>query len=149
MIKEEKYLVDRFGKKQPFSVPEGYFDQFASQFMENLPEREEEAVVVRLDSHSRWSRLRSRHSLMSPWSDPAAMAPSPSGSTIRRWSVAACLAVALAGAGMWAFQGESPKATGAADASQLASSNYNTAIDQAADYAMMDNGDIYAYVSGY
>ena len=124
MIKEEKYLVDRFGKKQPFSVPEGYFDQFASQFMENLPEREEEAVVVRLDSHSRWS-------------------------TIRRWSVAACLAIALAGAGMWAFQGESPKATGAADASQLASSNYNTAIDQAADYAMMDNGDIYAYVSGY
>jgi hypothetical protein len=124
MIKEEKYLVDRFGKKQPFSVPEGYFDQFASQFMEQLPEREEEAVVVRLDSHSRWS-------------------------TIRRWSVAACLAIALAGVGMWAFQGESPKATGAADASQLAASNYNTAIDQAADYAMMDNGDIYAYVSGY
>ena len=124
MIKEEKYLVDRFGKKQPFSVPEGYFDQFASQFMENLPEREEEAVVVRLDSHSRWS-------------------------SIRRWAVAACLAVALAGVGMWAFQGESPKATGAADASQLAASNYNTAIDQAADYAMMDNGDIYAYVSGY
>ena len=124
MIKEEKYLVDRFGKKQPFSVPEGYFDQFASQFMENLPEREEEAVVVRLDSHSRWS-------------------------TIRRWSVAACLAVALAGAGMWAFQGESPKATGAADTDQFASSNYNTAIDQAADYAMIDNGDIYAYVSGY
>lgn len=124
MIKEEKYLVDRFGKKQPFSVPEGYFDQFASQFMENLPEREEEAVVVRLDSHSRWS-------------------------TIRRWSVAACLAVALAGVGMWAFQGESSKATGAADASQFAASNYNTAIDQAADYAMMDNGDIYAYVSGY
>ena len=51
--------------------------------------------------------------------------------------------------GMWAFQGESPKATGAADAGQFASSNYNTAIDQAADYAMMDNGDIYAYVSGY
>ena len=124
MIKEEKYLVDRFGKKQPFSVPEGYFDQFASQFMEQLPEREEEAVVVRLDSHSRWS-------------------------TIRRWSVAACLAIALAGAGMWAFQGESPKATGAADTDQFASSNYNTAIDQAADYAMMDNGDIYAYVSGY
>ena len=124
MIKEEKYLVDRFGKKQPFSVPEGYFDQFASQFMEQLPEREEEAVVVRLDSHSRWS-------------------------TIRRWSVAACLAIALAGAGMWAFQGESPKATAAAEASQFAASNYNTAIDQAADYAMMDNGDIYAYVSGY
>ena len=124
MIKEEKYLVDRFGKKQPFSVPEGYFDQFASQFMEQLPEREEEAVVVRLDSHSRWS-------------------------TIRRWSVAACLAVALAGVGMWAFQGESSKATSAADAGQFAASNYNTAIDQAADYAMMDNGDIYAYVSGY
>lgn len=124
MIKEEKYLVDRFGKKQPFSVPEGYFDQFASQFMENLPEREEEAVVVRLDSHSRWSRLR-------------------------HWAAAACLAVALAGAGMWAFQGESSKATGAADTDQFASSNYNTAIDQAADYAMMDNGDIYAYVSGY
>lgn len=37
-MKEEKELVARYGKKQPFNVPEGYFKQFHEQLMSSLPE---------------------------------------------------------------------------------------------------------------
>ena len=39
MINEELYLRSRMGKENPFRVPEGYFDNFASQLMEKLPEK--------------------------------------------------------------------------------------------------------------
>lgn len=37
-MKEEKELMARCGKKQPFKVPEGYFEQFHEQLMSSLPE---------------------------------------------------------------------------------------------------------------
>ena len=37
-MKEEKELIARCGKKQPFNVPEGYFKQFHEQLMSSLPE---------------------------------------------------------------------------------------------------------------
>lgn len=37
-MKEEKELIAQCGKKQPFKVPEGYFEQFHEQLMKNLPE---------------------------------------------------------------------------------------------------------------
>ena len=40
MLKEEKYLNEVMGRKNPFRVPEGYFDDFADRMMEMLPEKE-------------------------------------------------------------------------------------------------------------
>ena len=40
MIAEEKYLEDKYGKKQPFKVPNGYFDSFADNLMDKLPEQQ-------------------------------------------------------------------------------------------------------------
>lgn len=37
-MKEEKELMARCGKEQPFKVPEGYFEQFHEQLMSSLPE---------------------------------------------------------------------------------------------------------------
>lgn len=37
-MKEEKQLIAQCGKKQPFKVPEGYFEQFHEQLMSSLPE---------------------------------------------------------------------------------------------------------------
>ncbi len=37
-MKEEKQLIAQCGKKQPFMVPEGYFEQFHEQLMSSLPE---------------------------------------------------------------------------------------------------------------
>ena len=36
-MKEEKQLIAQCGKKQPFKVPEGYFEQFHEQLMSSLP----------------------------------------------------------------------------------------------------------------
>ena len=39
-MKDEKELMARCGKKSPFKVPEGYFEQFHEQLMSSLPEPE-------------------------------------------------------------------------------------------------------------
>ena len=37
-MKDDKDLMARCGKEQPFKVPEGYFEHFHEQLMNNLPE---------------------------------------------------------------------------------------------------------------
>ena len=39
-MKEEQELITRCGKENPFRTPQGYFEQFHKQLMENLPEME-------------------------------------------------------------------------------------------------------------
>ena len=39
MKKEETNLLNRCGKENPFKVPEGYFENFAVQMMDQLPEK--------------------------------------------------------------------------------------------------------------
>lgn len=39
-MKDEKELMVRCGKENPFRTPEGYFEQFHEQLMTNLPEME-------------------------------------------------------------------------------------------------------------
>lgn len=48
MMNEELYLKSRMGNKNPFSVPEGYFDNFAAEMMRNLPEQPQQSKFVRL-----------------------------------------------------------------------------------------------------
>ncbi len=52
MIKEEKILRNKFGSENHFTVPDGYFDNFAEQLERQLPEQEPRVVTVSL-----WSRL--------------------------------------------------------------------------------------------
>ncbi len=33
-MRGEKYIEEKVGKRNPFQVPEGYFEQFASQLMQ-------------------------------------------------------------------------------------------------------------------
>ena len=54
MIAEEKYLEDKYGKKQPFKVPNGYFDSFADNLMDKLPEQQ----PVITPHISMWRKLR-------------------------------------------------------------------------------------------
>lgn len=123
MTAEEKELERMIGKKQPFAVPDGYFDRFAGVMAAKLPERQPavQAPVVPL-----WRRLR-----------PAI-------------AVAAC-----AGAVVWgAVQfGHSMKPAPAHDAiasntkaAHSASADSYGSLDVAADYTMIDNDDIYAFV---
>ena len=42
-MKEENDIFKKCGKGNPYSVPEGYFEQFTSNLMNRLPEKQEEA----------------------------------------------------------------------------------------------------------
>ena len=51
-MKEDKELMARCGKENPFSTPEGYFEHFHEQLMASLPDMEapstEEPVCINL-----------------------------------------------------------------------------------------------------
>jgi len=118
----EKEFEKRFGKRQPFKVPEGYFEDFERQLMAQLPEEEAKVVEMRPETKGR--------------------------SIFRRIALAAasvCAAVFIVGAALHVQGGN-----GATDSAVAMQDKYATsysAIDMAADYVMMDNEDIYAYVS--
>ena len=67
-MNEEKYIEERVGKRNPFQVPEGYFDSFADRMMQQLPER---PVSVEASPKVRKPALTVR---MRPWLYAAACA---------------------------------------------------------------------------
>lgn len=107
MDNEERYIKERLGDKNPFVVPEGYFDQLADSVMSRLPER----------------KTRSRFAVLRPWLYAAAC-------------IVAVVVMALS------FHFDRSAASG--EPSMLAGSADNTYIEEAADYAMLDNDEIYA-----
>lgn len=122
-MNEEGYLKSRVGQRNPFRVPDGYFGDFTSQMMDKLPCREARVVPIR---NSRMKKLR-----------PLLY-------------VAACICVAIFSLALYFT--EMPSATDAQDCeeamAQGRTTSYWTYEDEVIDYAMMDNTDIYAYLSG-
>lgn len=45
-MEEEKYIEELVGKKNPFVVPGGYFEQLTARVMDQLPERRQKARQV-------------------------------------------------------------------------------------------------------
>jgi len=120
MNNEEQYLKERFGTRTPFKVPEGYFDSVASEIMAKLPQEEQQAQVVEL-------RPRSRR-----WRSVA--------------MIAASVCVAVFSVGMY-LKGAAPQPSSQQSFAEIQSSS--AAFDDVADYTMMDNQDMYAYVAEY
>ena len=111
MENEEKYIREKVGQKNPFTVPEGYFDQLTSQVMSQLPERRQESRVVQL----------------------------------RKWFYAAACVAAVAVMGLtfhFHQQAEDQAVVASVD-----TNIENSYIDEVADYAMLDNSEIYAYLA--
>lgn len=121
MMKEEKILKEKFGKVNPFTVPEGYFDSFADNLMEQLPVMD--ARVIDMRTQSWWQRM--------PLGKVAAIA-----------SVVAILGCGALFLTHHDGRGRTPMASVDASHAQEANSEYGT-FDEMADYAMMDNQDIY------
>ena len=127
---DELYLKQKVGNRNPFRVPDGYFDQLTQQVMQQLPEREE--TVAKQLSIS--SQPRARKVQMRPW-----------------LYAAACSVLAFAMGVSYYFmksQSTSTDATPMAAAAPAAPATYtasdNSYIDEVADYVMMDNTEIYA-----
>ena len=120
-MNEEMYIQEKVGKRNPFRVPEGYFDNLTAQVMQNLPEQ---------------PKRRAKSVFMRP----------------AFYAVAASVcALLIAGAAwMWSPSAEvsSPTAVqaqaGTQPQQQDASGEY---MEEAADYMMLDNHEIYAYLA--
>ena len=54
MLKKDNILNSRFGKKNHFQVPAGYFDQLTDRVMANLPEQEPRIIHMQ---PSLWQRM--------------------------------------------------------------------------------------------
>lgn len=124
MTKDEKLIISKFGRVNPFAAPEGYFSSFARDFAERLPERETAAAAVPADNSGVTGSLR-----VSVW---------------HKVACAACVAVAALLTSLYLVGSDSD------DNSQQATTDmmsYDDYVDMVADYAMMDNDDIYALIS--
>ncbi len=110
--------------ENPFSVPEGYFDNLAQRMIDNLPAHEVRMIPTE-------EKKKSRNRLFQ-WA---------------RYGAAAAVVAAVCMAGMHFINNE-PTAKTQVAASTTASYSTDENIDAMADYIMADDQDLYAYISG-
>ncbi len=121
-MNEEKYIEEKFGKRNPFRVPDGYFEGLADEVMRGLPDN---TVEVR--------KPRAKTVWMRPVFYAAASV----------CALFVCAAIWLS----WPqesspSQGQMAKAV---EVKQVQQQETDDAFfDEAADYMMLDNQDIYA-----
>lgn len=116
MMNEEEYIRNKMDQRpSPFRVPEGYFEQLSDRIMSRLPQEEP--------------------------------AQQPKPALIRRLRpllyAAACVCIAVFSVAIY-FNHHNAEQQTATAALQQQDTYYNdTYIDEAADYAMLDNEEIY------
>lgn len=118
MANSEEILEKRFGRQTPFTVPEGYFAQLQQNVMDALPEQPSKVVV-----------MTPRHRFLRPMV-----------------GIAASVCIALFGMAVWfGSNSDSDKNVALAESDDFV--EMFSDADGAAEYIMMDNEDIYAFVS--
>jgi hypothetical protein len=122
---EEKYLIEKVGKENPFKVPEGYFDTLSSQIMAKV---EAEGVAPRDIKTAKEKRAKTL------WLRPVLYAAA---------SVCA-LFISVVAYQSHSDQGVAAPAQNVVANNQMMMDEY---FDEAADYVMLDNQDIYACLS--
>jgi hypothetical protein len=117
MNNNESSIERKFGKKQPFKVPEGYFDDLSERLMAQLPAQKQN-ISVSCPCSSR-VRLVFKYQIG------------------RISLIAASVAVVFFSLNFIFFKKDAhPDQTAQKPVQKIT-------VDQAADYAMMDNEDIY------
>ncbi len=119
----EKYVRSRMSRKEPFQVPEGYFDNLVGEIMAKLPEQKELDGAGQTDSRKVVPLTPSLYARLRPV-----------------LYVAACLLVAVLSLAV--YFADSDEKEGQQVAAQY--SYKDASIDEVADYMMADNSDIYA-----
>lgn len=133
MINEEQYIHERLGRKNPFRVPEGYFDSLTAEVMSRLPEqdsRAETGAAVQSGQSQKQPEQARQSRLVS----------------IRPWLyAAACLFVALFTAAVYfAAPDAGSQQMAVATTTTTTVTTQENYVDEVADYVMADNMDIYA-----
>ena len=118
MMNEEEFLKSKMGTRNPFTVPEGYFDQLTAQVMQKINVEEEKKA-----KKTKPAIMRTLRPLL---------------------YAAACSCIALFGVAI--YQHLNHEATEAQELqSNIVVTGYSDSyIEECADYAMLDNDDIYA-----
>ena len=127
MSNEELYLKERVGTANYFTVPEGYFEQLTEQIMQQLPTEQPAAATIPLTSGEQKGNGGQQRGLLV---------------RLRPWLyAAACIAAVVVMVLTFYFRQPSNEPVVAAT---TVDSEY---MEEAADYAMLDNMDIYACLS--
>lgn len=124
MENEERYIKEKIGDRSPFRVPEDYFDQLASRVMSQLPEQQE----------------LSKKSMQQPRRQARLVA-------LRPWLYAAACVIAIVVLTLTLHFHQrvaEPLEQPMAAVSTPVDDEY---IDDVADYVMLDNTEIYAYLA--
>lgn len=130
MKNEELYLRSRMGRENHFRVPEGYFDSLADNIISQLPGKE-----VAISLHQAGTQTgNAAGETNGKGNRPAIL------KRIRPWLFAAACVCGIAFLG--AVYYHAPEQT--ADQQFAAVNTADNYVDEAADYAMVDNQDIYA-----
>lgn len=127
MEREDQFIAEKFGRRTPFKVPEGYFDDFASRLMESLPPQEavspQEAPAIRVPM---WRRAR-------PWA-----------------AAAAGILVAVFSWQTFMLHGNRDTVQTAQPAKgDVSSAAAYSDWEAMADYTMLDTDDMYAYLEDF
>ena len=117
-------MIENMSKQNPFMVPEGYFDTLTSQIMAKVDESASGTVVPLKDD-------KKKKSAKVVWLRPVLYAAA---------SVCALFISVVA----YQSHSDSPVAAPVATVAEPQSMDY---FDEAADYLMIDNQDIYACLS--
>ena len=121
-MKEEKYLIEKVGRENPFRVPEGYFDTLTSQIMAKVEAEGVEARDIKTGKEKRAKTV---------WLRPVLYAAA---------SVCA-LFISVVAYQNYSEQNVATPAQNVVANNQMVMDDY---FDEAADYVMLDNQDIYA-----
>ena len=120
-MNEEMYIQEKVGKRNPFRVPEGYFEGLTDQIMQSLPDQ---------------PKRRAKSVFMRPVFYTAA--------------ASVCALLVAGAAWMWRPSADTTSADAVqAKAVVLPQQQDSTEdyMDEAADYMMLDNHEIYAYLA--
>lgn len=125
-MKEEDFIREKFGKKEPFAVPENYFADFAEKLMSELPEKK--APVASGVS------ARVRH--------------------LRYWMATAAAVCSVALTGAWIYwrhnaAPQMPVASAHMESERRISTDSEAIyMEDMLDYALVENSEIAMYLTG-
>ena len=128
----EHQLHSTYGNKRPFTVPDHYFSDLSSQIMANIP------VEEPVKTPDNTLKTKKSHFVLIRRVRPLAIA-------------AAMIGIVMIA--FWPFADYTSNQKSAADAPEngvgesLSKATSSDSFDEAADYMMMDEDDMYAYVA--
>lgn len=128
----EHQLHSTYGNNRPFTVPDNYFSDLSSQIMANIP------VEDPVNTPGNTVKTKKSHFVLIRRVRPLAIA-------------AAMIGIVMIA--FWSFADYTSNQKSAADAPEkgvggaLSKATSSDSFDEAADYIMMDEDDMYAYVA--